>query len=124
MQTLLQLNNWTLSKDDQAIAYLVIDCSDRSVNALSKQVMEELAQVLDHLDKDKPAGLIIRSGKSNGFIAGADIAEFSSISQPNEGQALIERGWNLFNRLSQVKYPTLALGPRRGRGPASAGGPR
>ena len=38
MQTLLQLNNWTLSKDDQAIAYLVIDCSDRSVNALSKQV--------------------------------------------------------------------------------------
>lgn len=109
MQTLLQLNNWTLSKDDQAIAHLVIDCPERSVNALSKQVMEELAQALDYLDKDKPAGLIIRSGKSNGFIAGADIAEFSSISQPKEGQALIERGWNLFNRLSQVKYPTLAL---------------
>ena len=74
MQTLLQLNNWTLSKDDQAIAHLVIDCPERSVNALSKQVMEELAQALDYLDKDKPAGLIIRSGKSNGFIAGADIA--------------------------------------------------
>lgn len=109
MQTLLQLTNWTLSKDTQQIAWLVIDCPDRSVNALSQEVMSELAHALDYLDKDRPAGLVIRSGKENGFIAGADINEFSSISTNAEGQTLVERGWNLFNRLSQVPYPTLAL---------------
>lgn len=109
MPTILPFENWNLSTDEKNIAWLVINCPDRSVNALSKQVMSELAQVLDTLEQNPPKALIIRSGKSSGFIAGADIVEFSDLNSPADGQALIERGWNLFNRLSQLKFPTLAL---------------
>ncbi|WP_159991926.1 3-hydroxyacyl-CoA dehydrogenase NAD-binding domain-containing protein [Pelistega ratti] len=106
----LTLKNWILSRDEKNIAYLVIDCPDRSMNALSAEVMDELTQIVDYLDKHQPAGLIIRSGKENGFIAGADINEFSAFEQePKAGEVLIQRGWDLFNRLAKVPYPTLAL---------------
>ena len=51
----------------------------------------------------------LRSGKEAGFIAGADIEEFSQLDSAEKGRALVTRGWNLFNRLAAVPYPTLAL---------------
>lgn len=56
-----------------------------------------------------PAGLVIYSSKTNGFIAGADIDEFSSLDTSAKGEALVLRGWSIFNRLAKVKFPTLAL---------------
>lgn len=106
----LTLKNWVISRDERNIAHLIIDCPDRSMNSLSKEVTDELAQALDYLDSNKPAGLIIRSGKKSGFIVGADINEFAEFHHdPSAGKALIERGWHLFNRLAKVSYPTLAL---------------
>ena len=52
---------------------------------------------------------MIRSGKPTGFIVGADVNEFASLDTPEQGRALVARGWNLFNRLAAVRYPTLAL---------------
>lgn len=110
MTTELTLKNWTLLRDERNIAHLIIDCPERSMNALSSEVTAELSQALDHLDNNRPAGLIFRSGKSNGFIAGADVNEFSAFEKdPGAGKALIERGWHLFERLAAVRYPTLAL---------------
>jgi acetyl-CoA C-acetyltransferase len=42
----------------------------------------ELAGLLDELDRQPPTGLVIRSGKAAGFIAGADIEEFTRIDSP------------------------------------------
>lgn len=110
MSTALTLKNWTLHHDERNIAHLIIDCPDRSMNALSGEVMAELATAIDHLERHRPAGLIIRSGKSNGFIAGADVNEFSQFDNDIQGgKAIIERGWNLFNRIEQLPFPTLAL---------------
>ncbi len=106
----LTLKNWVINRDERNIAHLIIDCPERSMNALSIEVMTELAQAIDHLDSHRPAGLIIRSGKSNGFIAGADVNEFSSFeNDPQAGKSILERGWHLFNRIAQLPYPTLAL---------------
>jgi 3-hydroxyacyl-CoA dehydrogenase/enoyl-CoA hydratase/3-hydroxybutyryl-CoA epimerase len=44
-----------------------------------------------------------------GFIAGADIEEFTQLDTADKGRALVERGWTLFNRLAAVNYPTLAI---------------
>jgi 3-hydroxyacyl-CoA dehydrogenase/enoyl-CoA hydratase/3-hydroxybutyryl-CoA epimerase len=71
--------------------------------------MAELSQILDRLDKRPPKGLIVRSGKEAGFIAGADIQEFTRLDTPEKGRELVARGWNLFNRLAAVPYPTLVL---------------
>lgn len=104
------MKNWTLSRDAKQIAHLVLDCPDRSLNALSAEVMQELAEAINSLKAQPPAGLIIRSGKSNGFIAGADVSEFESFSSdPSAGQQLIARGWHLFNDIAALPFPTLAL---------------
>lgn len=54
-------------------------------------------------------GLIFKSAKEAGFIAGANIEEFVASDTPEKARALVKRGWDLYNRLAAVNYPTLAL---------------
>ncbi|MBU3695883.1 3-hydroxyacyl-CoA dehydrogenase NAD-binding domain-containing protein [Dechloromonas sp.] len=103
------MKHWELSTEANGIAIAVLDKAGESANSLSSEVMAEFSQLLDQLDLYPPKGLIIRSGKDAGFIAGADIGEFSQLDTPEKGMALVQRGWDLFNRLEAVKYPTLAL---------------
>ncbi len=105
----LNLHHWRLTRDAQGIAVATLDRAGEATNALSAALMAELAQILDSLDRAPPAGLIFRSGKEAGFIAGADIGEFSQLDTAEKGRQLVARGWNLFNRLAAVPYPTLAL---------------
>jgi 3-hydroxyacyl-CoA dehydrogenase/enoyl-CoA hydratase/3-hydroxybutyryl-CoA epimerase len=104
-----QWQHWQLSRDDQGIAWLVLDKAGENANSLSKAVMAELGSVLDQLDKTPPKALVIRSGKEAGFIAGADICEFDELQSTEAAKAMVARGWNLFNRLAAVRYPTLAV---------------
>lgn len=104
--------HWHLSREADGLAWLSLDKAGESANSLSKAVMAELSGVLDVLDKQPPKALIIRSAKSAGFIAGADIAEFDELEGEHSAaaaQAMVARGWDLFNRLAAVAYPTLAL---------------
>lgn len=105
----LGLHNFHCRLGDDNLAWVAINCVDSPVNRLSAQVMAELAQVLDYFDQATPAGVIFHSTKDAGFIAGADIDEFADLDTPEKGLELISRGWNLFNRLAKVPYPTLAL---------------
>ncbi len=79
------------------------------VNTLTSEALEELDQVLDHFSHTAPAGLVICSGKKTGFIAGANINDFSNLNNPDKTLAMVARGWRLFHRLANVPYPTLAL---------------
>lgn len=105
----LDLRNFNCRIDDTGVAWLGMDCADASVNRLSHDVLAELAAVLDHFDRHAPAGLVIHSLKSTGFIAGADIREFDALDSPDAVRQLISRGWDTFNRIAAVGYPTLAL---------------
>ncbi|MFZ2853475.1 MAG: 3-hydroxyacyl-CoA dehydrogenase NAD-binding domain-containing protein, partial [Rhodocyclaceae bacterium] len=101
--------HWQLAVDGDGIAWATLDKAGESANSLSAAVLDELGLILDRLDTYPPQGLIFRSGKAAGFIAGADIEEFTQLDTPGKGIALVARGWNLFNRLAAVPYPTLAL---------------
>lgn len=103
------MKHWQVNREDSGIVVAVLDKAGESANALSAEVMAEFGQILDQLDLYPPAGLIVRSGKEAGFIAGADIEEFTRLDTPESGRVLVERGWTLFNRLAAVRYPTLAL---------------
>ncbi|WYX51105.1 3-hydroxyacyl-CoA dehydrogenase NAD-binding domain-containing protein [Achromobacter xylosoxidans] len=109
MNALETLSHWRLERDPDGLAWLTFDRAGSAVNALSADTMAELATVLDALDAQPPKGLVIRSGKATGFIVGADVNEFAELNTPEQGRALVARGWNLFNRLAAVRYPTLAL---------------
>ena len=103
------MKHWQLINEENGIVVALLDKAGESANSLSAEVMVEFGEILDRLDKQPPKGLIIRSGKEAGFIAGADIGEFSQLDSADKGRALVARGWNLFNRLAAVPYPTLAL---------------
>lgn len=105
----VNLQHWKLVVDAEGIATATFDKAGETANSLSADVLREFSSLLDQLDLYPPKGLIIRSGKDAGFIAGADIGEFSQLDTPEKGRELVERGWTLFNRLEAVKYPTLAL---------------
>lgn len=107
--TELALRNFQCHVDEAGIAWLGLDCPDSAVNRLSRDVLAELTAALDHFERQPPAGLVIHSLKSAGFIAGADIAEFDALESSDGVRELIIRGWDAFNRLAAVRYPTLAL---------------
>ncbi|HTS23330.1 MAG TPA: 3-hydroxyacyl-CoA dehydrogenase NAD-binding domain-containing protein [Casimicrobiaceae bacterium] len=103
------VRDWRLERDAEGIAWLVLDKADASTNTLSARTLEELRAILRELAGATPRGLVIRSGKDNGFIAGADIEEFEQVGSVDDALAIVRRGWEIFNELAAAPYPTLAL---------------
>lgn len=101
--------HWHGERDAESIHWLTFDKSDSDVNTLSQDVLAAFGVVLDELDANPPAALVIRSGKSNGFIAGADIEEFKGLTDSGEVEALVRRGHAIIDRLEALPYPTIAL---------------
>jgi 3-hydroxyacyl-CoA dehydrogenase / enoyl-CoA hydratase / 3-hydroxybutyryl-CoA epimerase len=103
------MQHWTITREAGGLATLTFDKAGATTNTLSAAVLDELNEALDILDREPPNGLVIRSGKPNGFIAGADVDEFGEVKDEAGALAIVRRGWDTFERLAHVKYPTLAL---------------
>jgi 3-hydroxyacyl-CoA dehydrogenase/enoyl-CoA hydratase/3-hydroxybutyryl-CoA epimerase len=101
--------HWRLDRDADGIVWLTFDREGASTNTFSRAVMDELGAIVDRLAQEKPKGLVIRSGKESGFIAGADVDEFTRIDEIEEALAIVRRGWDTFNRLAALPFPTVAL---------------
>src|SRR6266704_6957751 len=101
--------HWKLETDRDNIVWLSFDKEGASANVLSADVMAELDRILDELRAKNPRGLIIRSAKDSGFIAGADVEEFTKIKDADDAMRLVKRGWDLYNKLEALPFPTLAL---------------
>jgi 3-hydroxyacyl-CoA dehydrogenase/enoyl-CoA hydratase/3-hydroxybutyryl-CoA epimerase len=99
---------WKMDRDGQGIAWLTLDKPDTSANTLSQQVMRELDALLQSLARSPPRGVIIRSGKPSGFIAGADINEFTTLANAAAGYQLTRAGQVTFSRLERLPCPTVA----------------
>jgi len=100
--------SWTLEQDAEGIAWLTLDKPNTSANVLSAAVLTELNERLAELERARPRGLILISGKKSGFIAGADIREFTGITDEAGGYALIRAGQQVFDRLEALPCPTVA----------------
>ncbi|MFO1304286.1 MAG: 3-hydroxyacyl-CoA dehydrogenase NAD-binding domain-containing protein [Burkholderiales bacterium] len=103
------MKHWIITREAGGLATLSFDKADASTNTLSAEVLSELNEALGQFDREPPTGLIIRSGKANGFIAGADVDEFGEVRDAAGAMEIVRRGWDTFERLAAVKYPTLAL---------------
>ncbi len=103
------MKHWHPVTDQDGIVWLGLHTANPGLNTLSKEVLEEFVVLLDGFDQKPPTGLIIHSEKDSGFIAGADIEEFTTLDTADKATELVARGWHLMNRLARVPYPTLAL---------------
>jgi 3-hydroxyacyl-CoA dehydrogenase / enoyl-CoA hydratase / 3-hydroxybutyryl-CoA epimerase len=99
---------WKMDRDGQGIAWLTLDKPGTSANTLSQQVMRELDALLQSLSRSPPRGVIIRSGKPSGFIAGADVNEFTTLANAAAGYQLTRAGQVTFERLERLPCPTVA----------------
>ena len=101
--------NFKLTRDDDGIAWLLFDREGTSANTLSEDVLVEFETVIAALEQDRPAGVVIRSAKSSGFIAGADVNEFRGVSDPREVETRMARAHAVVDRLEGFKIPTVAV---------------
>lgn len=96
---------------DHDLAVVTFDDCESRVNLLSSSVMSELESVISELEiPGRYKGVIFRSGKSNCFIAGADIKEIlKARSQPAEvAFSGCQDGKALLARISALPIKTVA----------------
>jgi 3-hydroxyacyl-CoA dehydrogenase/enoyl-CoA hydratase/3-hydroxybutyryl-CoA epimerase len=101
--------NFKLTRDDDGIAWLLFDRANASANTLSGDVIEELGQVVGALESERPAGLVIRSAKTSGFIAGADVNEFRGATDPRQVETEMNKAHAVVDRLEALKIPSVAV---------------
>ena len=104
----LRFNHWKTSVSDDAIVTLTLDRANSGVNAISSAVLDELAQLVERLAIESPAGLIIHSAKASGFAVGADIKEFVEYARAGSVLENIERGQRVYSALASLHCPTVA----------------
>ncbi|MBB5053838.1 3-hydroxyacyl-CoA dehydrogenase/enoyl-CoA hydratase/3-hydroxybutyryl-CoA epimerase [Afipia massiliensis] len=101
--------NFKLTRDGDGIAWLLFDREGTSANTLSASVLEEFETVIAALESERPAGVVIRSAKSSGFIAGADVNEFRGVTDPREVETQMARAHAVVDRLEALKVPSVAV---------------
>jgi 3-hydroxyacyl-CoA dehydrogenase/enoyl-CoA hydratase/3-hydroxybutyryl-CoA epimerase len=112
------MNAFSIDRQD-GIARLVLDLPGEPVNKLSKTVRDELESILPDLAKDSDVrAVVLLSGKSDNFIAGADIDEFVALESHEEALSLVQTGQELVNRFADIGKPVVAAihGPCLGGG--------
>ncbi len=105
----VKIVDWKSHCDDDGILWLILDKQDSDTNTLSISVLEQLDTMLDQIENDLPKAVVFRSGKSSGFIAGADVNEFLEVTTTQEALIMIKRGQTLFSRIESLKCVTVAL---------------
>ncbi|MCH9743869.1 MAG: enoyl-CoA hydratase/isomerase family protein [Gammaproteobacteria bacterium] len=101
--------HWKLNTDSHNILWLTLDREGAPVNSLSREVFDELDSILDMINHHKPAGVIIKSGKTKGFIAGADISQFTHLETSDQAYDLIRQAQIILNKLEKLDVPTVAM---------------
>jgi len=89
------------------IFFIYINRPDK-MNALNQQVMTELALAVDEIytNKEIKSAVITGTGEK-AFVAGADIAEFLTVSAA-EGVELAKKGHVVFKRIEDSPKPIIA----------------
>ena len=100
--------HWTPETDDEGIVWLKLDKHDGGANVLSSPVLMELNEHLERFEREPPAGVVLYSGKRNGFIMGADINEFTTIRDRDQAYELVKLGHALMDRVEALPCPTVA----------------
>ena len=114
-----QTDNLRLEERPEGVRVLWLDAAGRALNVFTRQVLADVEQGIEHVNLDEGARLLVlRSEKPSGFMAGADLHEFSSVQKPEDAEAISAFGQNVFNKLAGLRVPTIAIvhGPCLGGG--------
>ena len=103
------MDAWKLETDAGGIAWLAFDKPGTSTNVLSRDTLLELDRHLSALERAPPRGLVIRSAKSSGFIAGADVKEFVELKNVEQGVQMVRSAQGVLARIEALPCPSVAI---------------
>lgn len=111
--------NFRVTQDSRGVVTVTLDVPDRPMNVFDESVIEELHYVVEYLEQDRSIrAAVFTSGKDSGFLAGADVNSIQALQSPQEAERISGIGQQLFNRIANLYYPTVAVihGPCLGGG--------
>jgi enoyl-CoA hydratase len=88
------------------VALLTFNRPDK-LNALNREMMEELDRVLDEAAQDRETRVLVLTGQGRAFISGADIAIFMELD-PLSGKRFARRAQDVVFKLERLEIPVLA----------------
>lgn len=102
-------DHWRWYVDVSGVAWAILDKKGASANTLSEEVLLELNDLISTVEKIAPKGLVIRSAKPGGFIAGAEISDFKGMADAQVVTDRLIRGLEVLDRLEALRCPTIAV---------------
>lgn len=90
------------------VGVVTFDMPGSPVNILGAASMQELNTTLDLMAAKSFRAAVFLSGKERNFIAGADIEEIRSITDPADAREKALLGQQIFQKLQDLPYPTVA----------------
>lgn len=99
----MEFLSWNI---DEGVAIVTIQRPP--ANALSQGIIQEVDQMLDALENDSSARVIVLHGEGRFFSAGADIKEFTEVTSGAEFSKLASSGQRVFERLETFPKPVIA----------------
>ena len=101
--------HWNFTTDIDNVIWLSIDRAGETANSLSLEVLSELGVIVDKLESNAPAGLVLQSGKPGTFIVGADVREFDAYDDADMASDGITQIHRLFNRIEALAFPKVVI---------------
>ncbi len=95
--------------DERGVARVTFDAPGRRVNLWTRETLDEFETVLGELaGRADLSAVVFASGKTDSFVAGADVDMMAAVTSPEEARALARRGQGAFQRLADLSCPTIA----------------
>ena len=102
----------TFEVEQDGVGWITFDDPTRPVNVLDEPVMRRLADAVrearDAAGEGRVRVVVIRSGKSDSFIAGADIDEIAALEDPSEAERKVRLGQAVYQEVADLSVPTVA----------------
>ena len=100
---------WRAARDEQGVLWLALDVAGSGANTISREVLEGLDRQLDTIAQDPPKGVVIRSAKTGGFAAGANISMFRDVDDAEDVAEMLTRGHAVLDRFEALTCPTVCV---------------
>ena len=96
-------------RNDGDVAIATIDLPDEPVNKVTALLRAEMVELFDLLERDTATrAVVLATGKSDTWLAGADIDEFLTLETAADAEALSTSGQALLARLEAFRLPVVA----------------
>ncbi len=90
------------------VAVITIDLPGEPVNKFNKAVKDEFVALFDRLERDlEVRAAVLLSGKTDSWIAGADIEEFLELKTADDAARLSHDGQLLLESIERMRTPLV-----------------